>query len=143
MSKIVYLFDGLDNSLNGEWNCQESPLEPGVYIIPKMSTSLKPPTFDNTTSRCIWKDSFWDIELIEQPVPQPNTAEQNKAEASQLLTQTDWVNQPDVTDTSKNPHLLNKVDFDLYRQQLRVIAVYPTAGNLTWPVKPESQWSQV
>lgn len=71
------------------------------------------------------------------------SAEQNKAQASQLLLETDWVNQPDVTDTSINPHLLNKADFDLYRQQLRQIAVYPQAGNLVWPVKPESQWSTV
>ena len=82
------------------------------------------------------------IASVEQGIIQ-NKKDLNKAQASQLLLESDWVNQPDVVDTTANPHLLNKTDFDVYRQALRVIAVYPTSGNLTWPVKPQSQWSAV
>lgn len=72
------------------------------------------------------------------PVP---TVEANKQQAVQLLQQTDWVNEPDVINTSLNPHLLNQGDFLVYRSQLRAIAVNPTAGYLDWPVKPQEQWS--
>lgn len=75
------------------------------------------------------------------PPPYVPSAEANKQQAIQLLQQTDWVNQPDVTNTSLNPHLLNQGDFLVYRSQLRAIAVNPTPGYLDWPVKPQEQWS--
>ena len=80
-------------------------------------------------------------EYAPPPPPPPPTAQDNKAKATRLLQATDWVNQPDVTNTSLNPHLLNQGDFLVYRSQLRAIAVNPTAGNLDWPVKPQEQWS--
>lgn len=88
------------------------------------------------------------ILMTEQEVesylaPKPATAEQNKQKASQLLLDTDWVNQPDVTDTTIQPHLINKGAFDIYRLALRQIAVYPEAGNLIWPIKPNSEWSSI
>jgi hypothetical protein len=58
-----------------------------------------------------------------------------------LLKQTDWVNQPDVIDTSLTPHLLNRAEFITYRSSLRAIAINPTDGVLTWQTKPEEQWS--
>ena len=75
------------------------------------------------------------------PPPYVPTEKDNKSNAIQLLQQTDWVNEPDVINTSLNPHLLNQGDFLVYRSQLRAIAVNPTAGNLDWPVKPQEQWS--
>ena len=79
---------------------------------------------------------------FQEPQVPVITAEQNKQQAVQLLQQTDWVNQPDVTNTSLTPHLLNKQEFDTYRQAIRQIAVYPQAGELQWPQKPQEQWSQ-
>lgn len=64
-----------------------------------------------------------------------------KEKALSLLVATDWVNQPDVTDPSSTPHLLNKDDFLIYRNQVRIFAVYPVAGNIDWPVVPVEQWS--
>lgn len=94
-------------------------------------------TFDVYTGAWYWSDK--PTEYVA-PAPQP-TAEQNKDRAVKLLQETDWVNQPDVINTSLNPHLLNQGDFLVYRSQLRAIAVNPTAGNLDWPVKPQEQWS--
>ena len=87
--------------------------------------------------------SYINGQFVEppKPVPVPPTAEQNKAKAERLLLETDWVNQPDVIDPSVNPHLLNHADFIAYRAQLREIAVTPQAGDLTWPTKPQEQWS--
>ncbi len=80
-------------------------------------------------------------EYLPPPPPFPPTAEENKAKAVQLLSETDWVNQPDVIDPNVNPHLLNHSEFISYRAALRTIAVTPQSGFLIWPVKPQEQWS--
>jgi hypothetical protein len=73
--------------------------------------------------------------------PQPPTAEENKQTAMNKLRGTDWVNQPDVRDTSLSPHLVNVAEFDAYRLAIRQIAVFPTAGDLVWPEKPAEVWA--
>jgi hypothetical protein len=75
MSKKVYLFDGLsvhnnlNTNYNGFWNCQESPLEPGVYITPVASTEIEPPTFDATIDTCTWDGTQWILTTI--PISEP------------------------------------------------------------------------
>jgi hypothetical protein len=49
----------------------------------------------------------------------------NKARATQLLKETDWVEVPSVSDTTKTPHLTNFSEFMDYRMELRAIAVNP------------------
>jgi hypothetical protein len=74
-------------------------------------------------------------------VPTP-TAEQNKATAVNLLNQTDWTSIADVGNSAvSNPYLMNQSAFLAYRSQLRDIAVNPTAGFITFPTKPQEQWS--
>jgi len=73
--------------------------------------------------------------------PPPPTAEQNKASAERRLQSTDWVNEPDVYDTARNPHLLNRDAFLDYRSWCRNIAVNPVAGDLEWPAEPTAVWS--
>lgn len=63
-----------------------------------------------------------------------------KTKAKQLLTETDWMELPSVSDTSNNPHVVNIADLLSYRKQLRVLAVAPVA-NPVWPVKPETIWN--
>jgi hypothetical protein len=70
------------------------------------------------------------------------TAAQNKSNAEQCLQATDWVNEPDVYDPARNPHLMNRDAFLDYRSRCRNIAVYPVAGNLNWPTEPAAVWSQ-
>lgn len=92
-------------------------------------------------------DKYWynpaDQTISEIPLPPvvPPSAAQNQATAIQLLAETDWVNQPDVTNPDINPHLLNHSAFITYRSQVRAIAINPTEGYLDWPVKPDAQWS--
>ena len=75
-------------------------------------------------------------------VAPPPTAEQNKATAVRLLNQTDWTSIADVADPAvSNPYLMNQAEFLAYRSQLREIAVNPTAGFITFPTKPQEQWS--
>jgi hypothetical protein len=66
----------------------------------------------------------------------------NKGKSTSLLSATDWVNQPDVIDATKTPHLLNQSAFLSYREALRKIAVNPPETEVTeWPVLPAEQWS--
>lgn len=74
--------------------------------------------------------------------PPPPSAEANKTNAEQRLQATDWVNEPDVYDPARNPHLMNRDAFLDYRAWCRNIAVYPVAGNLDWPTEPVAVWSQ-
>lgn len=73
--------------------------------------------------------------------PEPPTAEQNKQTALSLLASTDYTEIPSVSDPSSTPHLLNKNEFIAYRDQVRIFAVYPVAGDITWPIKPVEVWS--
>ena len=70
-------------------------------------------------------------------------AAQNKATASQLLSQTDWTCTVDITNPQySNPYLTNQDAFLAYRSQVRAIAVNPPTTLVTdWPTLPAEQWS--
>ena len=89
-----------------------------------------------------WADnalSSWTEANTPKP-PEPPTAEQNKSIAIRLLSSTDWVNQPDVYDTSISPHLLNRDAFLAYRASIRTIALNPVDGDIIWPTLPVEIW---
>lgn len=85
-------------------------------------------------------EAAWTEANTPKP-PEPPTAEENKQTAMGLLSATDWVNQPDVRNPAVSPHLVNGAEFDTYRLQVRQIAVYPVAGDLTWPTLPTEIWA--
>lgn len=80
--------------------------------------------------------------VVEEYVAPTITSEQNKATASQLLADSDWAENPSVSDTSVTPHLTNIADIIAWRVAVRAIAVNPTAGDIEWPVKPKIVWSK-
>lgn len=88
-------------------------------------------------------EAAWTAENTKPtPDPLPPTAQQNKQTASYKLYETDWTTIPDVADPQKsNPYLINPDEFIAYRNSLRAIAINPTEGFLTWPVKPKTIWS--
>ena len=78
------------------------------------------------------------------PQPYVPTASDNKATASSLLTATDWTTIADVGNPQMaNPYLANQAEFIAYRSVVRNMAVYPTAGDLVWPVVPVENWVKV
>ena len=124
-----------------------SPIEPRetgyrVAWVSDDPVEHAPPFFWVDCNDDIKPDLFWydpvdkDFKVLILP-----TKEQNKLTAIDLLTQTDWVNEPDVTNTSMNPHLLNQNDFLVYRSFLRRIAINPVAGDYEWPERPTPVWS--
>lgn len=70
---------------------------------------------------------------------------QNKQQATQLLTNTDWTAIPSVADPQQsNPYLANQNAFLSYRSQVRAIAVNPpTTPVTTWPTLPVEVWETV
>ena len=86
-------------------------------------------------------DTYVNGQFIPYVAPPP-TAEENKQTAVTKLQVTDWTSIADVADPAlSNPYLMNQAEFFAYRSSLRAIAVNPTAGVLTWPTKPQEQWS--
>lgn len=95
MSKLVYLFDGLSphneltTNYNGSWICQESPLEPGVYLIPVASTEVEPPVFDGSVDMCNWNGTQWvltPIPKLAPPVMQTGHASANQPTTTGIQT---------------------------------------------------------
>ena len=94
---------------------------------------------DDVTTSWTYVDGVFAPPVV--PVP---TASDNKATASSLLTATDWTTIADVSNPqTANPYLANQAEFIAYRNAVRNIAVYPTAGDLVWPVVPTENWIKV
>ena len=86
-------------------------------------------------------DNGWENITGNWPLPpEPPTAEDNKATASDLLFDTDWTTIADVASPINSPYLDNQADFIAYRNLVRNIAVYPISGDLDWPVQPTAVW---
>lgn len=85
-----------------------------------------------------------DMTPEEKEAYDNNLRQQNKAQASQLLSATDWTTIPDVADPAvSDPYLVNQAEFVAYRSNVRKIAVNPPVVVDAWPVKPEEVWSEV
>lgn len=91
--------------------------------------------------------SYIDGQFISPPIPQPTPEEiiaQNKATASQLLTETDWTATVDINNPAySNPYLGNQDAFLQYRSQVRSIAVNPPETPAVFPDKPQEVWVNV
>lgn len=85
-------------------------------------------------------ENGWEDITGSWPLPDVPTAEENKATASNLLFETDWTTIADVANPINSPYLDNQDEFIAYRNLVRNIAVYPTDGDLIWPVKPNEVW---
>ena len=64
----------------------------------------------------------------------------NAQTAVGILNSTDWASISDVGSPSNNPYLSNQSEFIAYRNVIRAIAVYPPAGQVTWPTAPTEIW---
>lgn len=64
-----------------------------------------------------------------------------KAHAEQLLKDTDYLEGPSVSDSTKSVYLANLAEIVDYRVALRAIAVNPPVVVTEWPVKPDNVWA--
>ena len=89
-----------------------------------------------------WVVNTYDPE--QQAYQDNQRKQQNKLQASNLLSQTDWTAIPSVADPAQsNPFLANQAAFLEYRSQLRAIAVNPPVVVDPWPVEPDEVWETV
>jgi len=76
----VFYFHPESGVLLGEGSADESPLEPGVWLIPAYATAEKPLRAPKG-KQAVWVDGSWEMQLIPEPAtelipetPQPQPA---------------------------------------------------------------------
>lgn len=65
MKKTVYLYDETGR-YNGKYDAQESPLEPGTFIVPARSTDVAPPSVGGNQF-AQWDGTQWLVEDVATP----------------------------------------------------------------------------
>lgn len=78
MSKTIYHYDPMTGDFTGSDMARESPMEPGVYLVPANATTEAPPACGDNQRPVFW-NSGWIIEDIphpvQEPAPEPTQAE--------------------------------------------------------------------
>lgn len=134
---------------NPIWANEEKTAINCDVIFPNVSPNFLPFTAvgqgDYDYTHQIFEDckngKYGEVAPYEPPPPYIPTAEDNKAKAIQLLSETDWATIPDVSDkTMSNPYLGNFDQFLAFRNEVRKIAINPVAGNIDFPTMPTPLW---
>lgn len=136
--KEVYLFHPETKEYVGAGFADESPLEPGVYLLPAHSTELAPPMKRKDTVY-VFNGESWQSKTVTPPVKAEVDvkAELSKAAINKrdgLLQASDWTMLPDVDHGSQKRF----DEWKDYRQALRDLPSqkgFPE--DIYWPVKPK------
>jgi hypothetical protein len=139
--KNIYHYDS-DGVFLGVSEADESPLEPGVYLIPSFATEIEPPEFGEGF-RAVFANGEWKVEPIPvppepEPTPEPTEDELKnrcKAEARSRLIETDYTELPSV-----RAILVNGAEFDAYRTAVRALVINPVT-NPTFPERVSAVWA--
>jgi len=54
----------------GTVNSDESPLEPGVFLLPAGAVTVEPPAFEEDQF-AVWDGEGWMVETFSEPEPEP------------------------------------------------------------------------
>jgi hypothetical protein len=115
---------------------QESPLEPGVWLMPGQCTDVEPPEFDSETHTCKFNGTEWVVELIpvkeEEPTPESIPAmELLRMERDSKLAQSDWRVNTDYPYDDQEA-------WKTYREELRQLPQQIEAGVIPAPTLNEN-----
>ena len=79
----IYNYHPSNKIFIGESIADESPLEPGVFLVPAYATTFKPPktTLPNVA---VFRDGTWNIEILPEPEPPVELTPAEKLAASGL-----------------------------------------------------------
>ena len=122
--------------------------EPYAPVMESPQPSFDPITQAVVQGTPVQTDGEWwqtwtvvDLDAEQIAYNQAQKAQQNKTQATQILSSTDWTSIADVADPAKsNPYLTNQAEFTAYRSTVRAIAVNPT-WNAVFPTAPAEKWS--
>ena len=122
--------------------------EPYAPVMESPQPSFDPITQAVVQGTPVQTDGEWwqtwtvvDLDAEQIAYNQEQKAQQNKTQATQILSSTDWTSIADVADPAKsNPYLTNQAEFTAYRSTVRAVAVNPT-WDAVFPTAPTEQWS--
>ena len=130
----IYNFNPVTGQFLGADMARESPMEPGVFLIPANSTTVEPPAC-GANEQLIFKEGGWAVEPIPVPEIQPepviDLAAEARAQRAPLLTDAD------IAINKAEDNGLDSSNLRKYRQALRDITKqqsFPT--KITWPEIP-------
>lgn len=128
-------------------------VEPFGYGMYEFSPQPTPGTYEKVVEvspvkndQGIWMQTWEIVPMTPEEVAEKNEQlrQQNKDEASSLLSETDWTATVDINNPAfSNPYLGNQDEFLAYRSQVRQIAVNPPIVVDVWPTKPDEVWVTV
>lgn len=64
--KIVFSYEGVTGIYLGETVADESPLEPGVFLMPRHTTDIEPPSELAEGMAAFWRDGVWSVETVPE-----------------------------------------------------------------------------
>lgn len=128
---LAYSYNEITKEYTGSEEADESPLEPGEFLLPAYSVSIAPPN-EVEGYRRVWSGTEWEQVLIPPPVAVPSSVmeEQVRADRNLLLLVSDYTQLSDVP-------ISNRSEWVTYRQALRDVteqAGFP--ADVIWPTKP-------
>ena len=118
---------------------QESPLEPGVWLMPSNATDMEPPSYEPSTHTCQFNGTEWLVEEIILPAEEtiPEETELDpwavlRMKRDGLLAQSDWRMSMDYPYGDQEQWIL-------YRKLLRDLPeVTADPANPVWPIPPST-----
>lgn len=132
---LAHNYSEATGAYTGSDEADESPLEPGVFLLPAYSTAIAPPAQQEGYYRT-WNGSEWVQELIPLPPPAPEPEPYVPTEADVRLQRNGLLAASDYTQLADVP-ITNRAAWATYRQALRDI---PAQGgfpeSVTWPTPP-------
>lgn len=153
MVQLIYHYHPVHFTYMGSSPADESPLEPGVYLIPAYATMVTPPepTTIPTDHDIKWnsQQNNWTIEsrplpvITEEPEPTPplDAMTQLRQERNRFLKESDWVAIKYYTQGVPFP-----VEWADYFQALRDLPINSSPSlnpdgtldmnSVNWPIKP-------
>lgn len=146
----IYNYDPETNQYNFSSVADESPLEPGEYLIPAYATTIAPPTADENTAP-FWTGSAWEIRSTLEPEPPAKIWEEDEVWATIRMHRDIWLGDCDWTQGADAPLSTEKIaEYATYRAQLRNLPSTLTLAQATemceqespvfthslWPTKP-------
>jgi hypothetical protein len=82
---IAYSFDPDTGRLIGPVTCDESPLEPGEYLVPAFATTAEPPESVPAGAEARWDGTHWQVFTYPAPTPEPPPPEPTPEEIRAAL----------------------------------------------------------